>query len=226
VSIRLVCLDMAGTTVSDDGAVELAFTKAVELMGLDVGGTDYASALSVVRDTMGQSKIEVFRLIFDDEQLAMTANNAFERAYSDAIDGGSITALPGAQETMVALRGQGVRICLTTGFAPVTRDLLIDHLQWRELIDLALAPADVPRGRPHPDMIWAAASRLEVDDLDEVAVVGDTPSDMAAGIAAGAGLVVGVLTGASTVDQLLDAGATDVVPSVAGILALVGAGVR
>jgi phosphoglycolate phosphatase len=224
VSIRLVCLDMAGTTVSDNGAVERAFTTAVET--LDIGSADYEPALSVVRQTMGRSKIDVFRLIFGNEKEALAANQAFERAYAELIDAGLITALPGAEETMIRLRETGVRICLTTGFAPVTRDRLIDRLGWHGLVDLALAPADVERGRPFPDMIWAAAARLGVHDLADVAVVGDTPSDMASGIAAGAGLVVGVLTGASNADQLRDSGATDVVPSVGGVLDLVGLGVR
>jgi phosphoglycolate phosphatase len=224
VGIRLVCLDMAGTTVSDNGAVERAFTSAVETM--DIGSTDYEPALSVVRQTMGRSKIDVFRLIFGNEKEALAANQAFERAYGELIDAGLITALPGAEETMIRLRESGIRICLTTGFAPITRDRLIDRLGWHGLIDLALAPADVERGRPFPDMIWAAVARLDVDDLADVAVVGDTPSDMASGTAAGAGLVVGVLTGASTADELRDAGATDVVPSVDGVLNLVGLGVR
>ena len=64
--IRLACLDMAGTTVSDDGAVEQAFTAAIATMGIDTGSGDYEPALTVVRETMGRSKIEVFRLIFGE----------------------------------------------------------------------------------------------------------------------------------------------------------------
>lgn len=223
---RLVCLDMAGTTVSDDGAVERAFTSALATLGVGAGSADYEAALTVVRETMGRSKIEVFRLIFGDEETAVEANTAFESAYARLVDEGAVQALPGAEETMIRLRELGIGICLTTGFAPATRDRLIDRMGWRGLVDLALAPADVERGRPFPDMIWAAANRLAVTDLADVAVVGDTPSDMASGIAAGAGLVVGVLTGASNADQLRDAGATDVIPAVSGILGLVGLGVR
>ena len=225
-SIRLACLDMAGTTISDDGSVERAFTVAVAEMGFEVGGTNYLSALSVVRQTMGRSKIEVFGLIFGKGAQAAAANAVFERAYDEEITKGAIFALPGAEEVLRALRGSGVQICLTTGFAPVTRDRLIDELGWYELVDLALSPADVGRGRPYPDLIWAAAERLDVDELADVVVVGDTPSDMAAGIAAGAGRVVGVLSGNSTADQLRDAGASDVLPSIAGLLALTGAGLR
>ena len=72
------------------------------------------------------------------------------------------------------LRDGGVRMCLTTGFSPATRDRIIGALGWAGPVDLALSPADAGRGRPWPDMILAAVLRLRIDDVAEVAVVGDT----------------------------------------------------
>jgi phosphoglycolate phosphatase len=214
-SIDLVCLDMAGTTVSDDGAVERAFTVAVASAGLTPGSAGHEHAIAVVRETMGQAKIEVFRRILGDEHEAQAANRRFEQAYADELDAGLIGALPGAADVLDWLRDRAVRVCLTTGFAPPTRDALLDHLGWGSRIDLALSPADVGRGRPWPDMVLAAAKQLGDVPLEAVAVVGDTPSDMQAGTAAGAALVIGVLTGAGRADELTDSGATDVLGSVA-----------
>ncbi len=45
-------------------------------------------------------------------------------------------------------------------------------------------------------MILTAVIRLEIGDVRQVAVVGDTASDLLAGWRAGAGIVAGVLTGA------------------------------
>jgi hypothetical protein len=45
-------------------------------------------------------------------------------------------------------------------------------------------------------------------------VVGDTSSDTQMGVRAGAGFVVGVLTGSGTKEQLLDTGADIVLPSI------------
>jgi phosphoglycolate phosphatase len=53
-------------------------------------------------------------------------------------------------------------------------------------------------------------------------VVGDTSSDVASGLAAGAGLVVGVLTGAHSEKTLTDAGADVVIASVADLPELLG----
>src|SRR5215469_13033385 len=59
--ITVACLDMAGTTVADDGSVIAAFSAAVEQFGLPAGTPGYDEALEHVYQTMGQSKIEAFR---------------------------------------------------------------------------------------------------------------------------------------------------------------------
>lgn len=218
-AIELVCLDMAGTTVSDGGVVQRAFTMAVADAGIATGSPQHTEALTIVRDTMGQAKIEVFRLILGDEHAAQAANTAFERAYSALLTDGAVSALPGAEELLHALRSAGLKICLTTGFAPTTRESLLDRLGWGPLVDLALSPADVGRGRPWPDMILEAVRVLAISGA--VAVAGDTPSDVQAGIAAGAGIVAGVLTGTGTADELTAAGATHVLDTIADLLPLV-----
>ncbi|HEY0814952.1 MAG TPA: phosphonatase-like hydrolase [Pseudonocardia sp.] len=221
-TIELACLDMAGTTVSDDGVVERAFTAAAGEVGLEPGTPPFVKAMTVVRETMGQAKIEVFRLILGDEDTAQQANAAFERAYADLLASGAVQPLPGAVEVLGALRDAGVKVCLTTGFAPATRDALLAHLGWKPLVDLALSPADAGRGRPWPDMIQLAARTLGVRDPAAVAVVGDTPSDVKAGVAAGAAVVAGVLTGTGSREELESAGATHVLATIAELPGVLG----
>jgi phosphoglycolate phosphatase len=128
--------------------------------------------------------------------------------------------MPGAEATLAYLRERGIRICLTTGFAPSTRDLIIETLGWEGAVDLALSPADAGRGRPWPDMILTAVLRLRIDDVAEVAVVGDTASDLQAGARAGASMVVGVLSGAHTKTELGVAPHTHLIGSVAELPSL------
>jgi len=221
-AITTVCLDMAGTTVADEGSVMAAFTAAVGEFGLVPGGPGYDEAMTVVQATMGQSKIEVFRRILGGEEQAQQANRAFEAAYADAVESGQVIPLPGAAQTITALRAAGLRVCLATGFAPPTRDALLDALGWWPLIDLALSPADAGRGRPWPDLPLTALIRLSGGSVSELAVVGDTASDVESGLRAGAGLVAGVLTGSASREVLEQAGAPHVLDSVAGLLPLLG----
>jgi len=193
--ISVLCLDMAGTTVSDGDSVMTAFTAALSAESLSV--RDLTAALRYVKDTMGQSKIEVFRHILGDEAAAQRVNASFEAHYAKAVADGLITPMPGAEDLFAAARDAGIKVCLSTGFSPATRDAIIAALRWEGQADLLLSPADAGRGRPWPDMPLAALLRLGGGSVHELAVAGDTLSDIEAGLRAGAGLVAGVLTGDS-----------------------------
>jgi len=69
-------------------------------------------------------------------------------------------------------------------------------------------------------MILTAVLRLRIDDVAEVAVVGDTSSDLVAGSRSGASIVAGVLTGAHSRKELAAAPHTHLLDSVADLPAL------
>ncbi|MET8852362.1 phosphonatase-like hydrolase [Amycolatopsis sp. NPDC004625] len=213
---ELVVLDMAGTTVADDGLVVRAFTTAIGTVG--VPEERYADMLRYVTETMGQSKITVFRALLGEETLAQQANAAFESAYGELVAAGECAPLPGAEDVVRRLREDGVKVAFTTGFAPATQRAILDALGWQDLADLALAPGEGVRGRPFPDLVLTAALRLGVTDVRRIAVAGDTASDVLCGLRAGASVVAGVLTGAGRRDDF--AGATHVLASVADLPAV------
>lgn len=209
---ELVVLDLAGTTVVDDGIVEGAFARAWDRVKATDQGR--AAALQHVRDTMGQSKIDVFRAIAD-EDTAQELNRSFERAYRELIDEGKCESIPGAEDTIRALRERGLKIAFTTGFAPTTANAILKALGWTALADVVLTPDDAGRGRPAPDLPLTALLRTKTSSVAAMVVVGDTESDAASGRAAGAGLVVGVLTGSRDAATLTAGGADLVLTSVA-----------
>ncbi|WP_437582863.1 phosphonatase-like hydrolase [Paramicrobacterium sp. CJ85] len=223
VTVELAVLDMAGTTVQDAGLVEASFTQAAEATGIVEDAADFERMIEYVRDTMGQSKIQVFRALSRDEATAQAANVEFERAYLERV--ASVTAIPQAEETMGMLREAGAAVALTTGFSRATMDAIVEELGWQDVADVMLCPADVGRGRPFPDLPLTALLRTGAPSVESMIVVGDTASDIRSGCAAGAGLVVGVLTGAHDDEQLGDAGADEIIASVASLPAMLGLGV-
>jgi len=214
--ITVACLDMAGTTVRDDGSVLEAFAAAIATQNLPVAA--YHQAMTDVRSSMGQSKIEVFRRILGDDKAAQQANETFEDHYAAAVRAGHVAAMPGATDVFKACRDAGIRVCLGTGFSPTTRDAIISELGWADLVDLALSPADAGRGRPWPDLPLTALLFLHGGAVSELAVAGDTTSDIESGLRAGAGVVAGVLTGASSRADLEQAGAPIILDSIGDIL--------
>ena len=211
---ELVVLDMAGTTVIDGGLVEGAFARAWDRVRATETGRE--QALEHVRATMGQSKIEVFRELGDEES-AQAMNVAFETALSELVAEGRCEEVPGAEAAIRELRASGRKIAFTTGFSRVTADGILASLGWRDLADVVLTPVDAGRGRPAPDLNLMALIRTGAGSVASMVTVGDTAFDAMSGCAAGAGLVVGVLTGASNAESLLEAGADIVLASVADL---------
>lgn len=220
--ISLVVFDMAGTTVEDTGLVQQSFLAADEHAGLSKTDADRAEMLRYVADTMGQSKIVVFRhLSRGNEEQAQAANKEFERCYAQLVADGKCSPIPQAEHVITSFRSRGIKVALTTGFARETQQAIIEALGWQDLADAVLCPAPGVRGRPYPDMALAALMQTETDAVQSMVVVGDTSSDVITGLRAGARASVGVLTGAHNAEQLSAAGATHILDSVAQLPGLV-----
>ena len=217
----MVAFDVAGTTLNDDGIVITAFKNAFEATQPDLWPSKGEIWTQYAIDTMGQSKIHVFTELLGDAQKAYQANLAFEESYISEITEIGATPIIGAEELFSELRKQGIAVVLTTGFSRSTLDVLLGTLNWRDLIDLSVTPSEVERGRPFPDMLNFAAKQLMISAPENIMVVGDTAADMRAGIAFGAGHVVGVLSGAHDRETLHNAGATQIINSVANLPSLI-----
>ena len=104
---------------------------------------------------------------------------------------------PAPRGSSKSSRQAGIRVALNTGFNRSITEVILDRLGWSRsrLIDATICSDEVPRGRPHPDMIRALMARLGVADPRRVAKVGDTPADLQEGANAGCGLIVGVTGG-------------------------------
>src|SRR5665213_1901561 len=111
---------------------------------------------------------------------------------------------------------------MTTRITFDMRDDILRSLGWEGLADIALCPSDVGRGRPFPDLVFTPALKIQVGAISNVVVIGDTPADIATGLSAGAGRVIGVLTGVGGESQLKSAGATATLPSVVELPAFLG----
>ena len=216
--VELICFDMAGTTMVDNGLVLEAFQRTIA--GLGVEGAAAETAQAYVIETMGQSKIEVFSALFADR--AHEANAAFEQHFVDAAQELGVTEIPGARSTISTLRNFGLKVALTTGFSASTREALIEILGWDDLFDVRVSPSDAGRGRPAPDMLLWCALKTQVTAMSSLMAVGDTASDMLAGCRAGAGYCVGVLSGTDDQRRLVANGADEVIDSVVDLLGFEG----
>ena len=226
--VSLVCCGLIGTTVTDDGMVERAYSEAIATQGVVTGTAAYARCMAQVHRARGRATIDVLQSLFPESQArAQAAQLAFDRSYSAAVDRTGVVAVPGAEQAIDKLTGIGARVCLISGFSRRVLGLVLDTLGWWDRVDLTICPDDVPRGSPAPDLVLSAMLRLGVRDVRDAVVAHGTESGILSGKRSGAAIVAGVLTGIHTRERLRRAGATHLIGSVAGLpelLSTAGAG--
>jgi phosphonoacetaldehyde hydrolase len=94
--------------------------------------------------------------------------------------------IPGALETMAALRARGIAIGSTTGYPrEVMQNLSPIAAGHGYEPDFCCTVSDVARGRPWPDMCLANALALGASHVQSCIVVDDSPTGLEAGLAAG-----------------------------------------
>lgn len=221
--VTMVCADLFGSTVADDGMVERAFAEAIGTQGIVTGTAAYARCMVQAHQARGEADIEIFRKMFpDNEAQAQVTKLAFERSLGAAIDRTGLNAVNGAEAAIDKLTGAGVRVCLISGISRGLLGRILDTLGWWDRVDLVLCPDDVERGCPWPDLVLTGVLRLGIADVGEVAVVGGTESVVVSGCRAGARIVVGVDTGPHSRQKLRRAGATHLLATIADMPDLVG----
>jgi phosphonatase-like hydrolase len=203
--IELIIFDMAGTTVSEGGAVYQCLRDTLEANGLEIPANS-------VHEVKGMDKYEALRILIEKSDMREELLPGLDAIHEDFVErmiefyrgDPSVGEVPGTSETFRRLRQAGVKVALNTGFSRDIAQTLIDRLGWErdELIDASVTSDEVERGRPHPDMIRLLMSKLGVTDPRRVAKVGDTAADLLEGRNAECGLVIGVTEGSSAREQL------------------------
>ena len=113
------------------------------------------------------------------------------------------------------LRQRGLRLGVATNDSELALRAQIERLQIGELIDFFCGYDSGHGAKPGPGMVEAFARKLGLP-AEAIAVVGDSLHDLDMARAAGAGLTVGVLTGASP-REILAPHADHVIASIAEI---------
>jgi phosphonatase-like hydrolase len=215
-AIQLVVFDMAGTTVTDHHEVERCFAEAAAQTGLTVSDERILAM-------QGLSKRHVFETLWkeqlgaDSPEVPTHVDVSYD-VFRDVLEAHyrsqGATPTEGCLDTFITLHERGIKIALTTGFYRVVTDIILEKLGWLaglneqrigtadSLIQLSIASDEVAQGRPQPLMIQRAMRLLNVTDPKQVVNIGDTPSDLLSGQAAGVALNLGLTNGTHTRAQL------------------------
>ncbi|AAT88651.1 HAD family hydrolase [Leifsonia xyli subsp. xyli] len=222
-TISLVSLDLAGTTIDEGGIVYDVLRQSVtEAVGAPVPaevldgwtGTDKREAVEGLLTALGA-----------DPAKTAAVHAAFAERLDAAYAAATPRLFPGVREAVASLRASGVKVGLHTGYERVVAERLLEKVEWAVGADVdALATSeDVAASRPAPYLVFRTMESTATRSVQEMLVAGDTPNDLRAGIASGARLVVGVLSGASSAETLGRHPHTHLLASVAALPELLAA---
>lgn len=222
--IELAVLDIAGTTVDEGGRVYRVMADAVRAAGGSPGEDDVAHWMGADKRAAITGLLTGAAGVEPDEDVVDAAVADFRQRLDAAYTAEPPTPIAGVPEALARLREAGVRVALSTGFDRFITDSVLGKLDWDEhLPETVVCVDDVAAGRPAPYLIFRAMERLGVTDVSRVLAAGDTVRDLRAGNNAGAGMVVGVLSGGHEATTLGRCAHTHLLPSVAGLPELVTA---
>lgn len=214
--IDLIVCDMAGTVVQEGGLVYKVLRESMLEDGLTVSVEDMhewhgAKKEAVIAHFARQSGTPESEVDARIEKIGEIFLSTIDEAYfSDASPIEHIHL--SLNHWCTGLRDAGIKVGLDTGYPPEIQEGLIDKLELRKSVDGYVSSYQVAQGRPYPYMIYRLMEDLGVMDVKRVAKAGDSARDIEEGKNAGCGLVIGVLSGADTEEQLMAAGADIVVP--------------
>ncbi|WCM26291.1 phosphonoacetaldehyde hydrolase [Sphingomonas sp. QA11] len=212
--VSAAIFDWAGT-VLDFGCIApvAAFREAFALAGVEISEAE-------ARLPMGAAKREHVQLILAQPGVQARWQAAKGQASGepdvddlyraflgiDAVNCAKYSAMiPGALETIAALRARGIAIGSTTGYPRSVMDGLAPLAAAQGYVpDCCVTVSDVERGRPWPDMPLANVLALGVADVRSCVVVDDSPTGLASGRAAGT-WAIGVVASGNEVGLTLEA---------------------
>ena len=209
----LFVFDMIGTTVKPSAAIPDAFRKALAESGVRLTDEDISSV-------RGKSKREAISDLLPAGTDTAERDRIYAR-FKSLLDehyrAGGAEPVDGAIDTFEWCRTVGAGTALTTGFDADLAGLLIGRLGWSETVNTLVCNDDVPEGRPAPFLIQKAMASLGIDDPGSVASIGDTVSDLQAGLNAGVGWNIGVLSGAHDEQTLATVPRSIILPSITSL---------
>jgi HAD superfamily hydrolase (TIGR01509 family) len=198
--------DIDGTLIDTNPAHVEAWHRAFERMGYDVsvqrivveigkGGDKLVP--SVLGEEVESREGEALRQAQKEEFLAIARSQPFR-------------IFPGVPQIFEALRERGARTALATSSdrKHLEATLASAGLDLTRVADFTVTKSDAGESKPAPDIVVAAVEKLGLSPSD-CAMVGDTVYDAEASEAAGV-VFLGVLSGGTPEDELIQAGAVAV----------------
>jgi phosphoglycolate phosphatase-like HAD superfamily hydrolase len=158
----------------------------------DSGRIDPAGRLAT--GTMADLRALTVSLLREAGLPRQASDAAVETAWFAPDPVGDVRPLADLPALFTELRDRGIKIAVATMDDRAPTEATFAALGVEPFVDALVCGDDGLPPKPAPDMVWAVCQAAGVEPAQAV-VVGDSVTDLEMGRAAGAGLVIGVLSG-------------------------------
>jgi len=194
--IKVVIFDLDGTLVNAYPAVSQSVNHTLSVLGFSprthadikrsVGGGDRKLMVHFVGEKKADQAIAIYR---PHHTKALRIK-------------GAVRLLPGALGILKHLKGKGYKLAIASNRPTKFTRIILKVLGILPLFDVVLCADRAKKPKPYPDMLWAIAQRLKLENA-EVLYVGDMTIDIKCAHRAGV-RVVAVATGSNSRKELKD----------------------
>lgn len=213
-NINMIVFDMSGTVINDSGLFYKTIFNTLQDNGLKIDRKD-------IQNWYGLSKYEImnyylynFKKNNDNPGIikAQIYKDFNTKLIEQYFNNNNIKLMnKNIPNLFNQIKEKNIKICLNTGFNKNIQEELIRKLNLNTLIDDYICSDDVQNERPDPDMIIELMKKHNINDPKQVIKIGDTKNDILEGLNANCLLSIGVLTGRSNFNNLIDAGANHII---------------
>lgn len=212
---RAWILDVDGTIIDSNAAHVEAWQRAfarhghgitAERIRVEIGKGGDKLVPSILGETAEEREGETLRELQTEEFLTIARAR-------------KLPPFPGARELVAELRRRGIRTAIATSSGDEHLEALgrSSGLDLQHFTDVLVNADDIAESKPAPDLVLAAVRKIGVPAA-ECLMVGDTPWDAHASVAAGVACI-GVRSGGNDTATLRAAGAREVREDLADVLA-------
>lgn len=200
-TVRAVLFDFDGTLADSEPLITGSLVHALRAHG-------HAVTEERVRHVFGPPLDVMVRELAG--HLSVEAVDAIRVTYFEHFNDrlSLIQPVEGATELLDALAAAGIPFAMVTNKVEASAHRQLSSMRWGGRFEVVVGADTVHSAKPAPDPALHALARLHVDATD-AAFVGDQEPDIACGLAAGCGMVIGLALGRPA-ETLAAAGATHV----------------